>query len=625
MNRSRGSRGYRGLGPWLTHPHNRVSERRGNKAGCKSGTGVLAGRKHKRTASSHRRMLGGSHTRQDTSQYHTTHDIPYIHSQHNTKGIHKPHNISRKRRGAAAFNTVSTHTPYIIPFTRTHYLRPTHAHTNARLTTYTQPSQHPLWIPMHGFLVAGIGIEQADESLGLIPPRVQGQLHIHKPHHRHTRTHSKQAVSVGFAFTNPSQDIHTTCTDTFRVDTHSHPHYKRKGTAKAQHSRYTHIHTRHTVSKGFTFAHPGQDTHKQIGYNIPQEPMRFIGQCNKPRQRSSTGVMHTNRPWFRRILAIGEEGRAGARVEHSCYRQGAQVAEDRHKGWTHTGMIPNETPKVKKYKDFLPLHDWLLQHLGGRQRFILYRINMNSSPHPRCDLERNNWFIENCPGEINRWEKAIYRILEQAFQNFKPTQYIFHQHRIEHPLGASRVWLSLLEKFQQLEAGITRKQHQTMGKEYQDDARSDAENENDCTYIHARGIQLEQVSPVHFIKSSMSPAHLHMRLSWRNMVCHAHASKMLLSKRWKYLLKRRSHRRRMDVRLRPCREDMSPSHRSPLDRYADTPPTRWTRKPREAGVIYGNETTIEETPFIIPLKSFRVHSLQESEIRVVVRYDRYHC
>ena len=244
MNRSRGSRGYRGLGPWLTHPHNRVSERRGNKAGCKSGTGVLAGRKHKRTASSHRRMLGGSHTRQDTSQYHTTHDIPYIHSQHNTKGIHKPHNISRKRRGAAAFNTVSTHTPYIIPFTRTHYLRPTHAHTNARLTTYTQPSQHPLWIPMHGFLVAGIGIEQADESPGLIPPRVQGQLQqknrtgilrvdIHsqryyrrrgsaEAHHRHTRTHTTQAVSDGFAFTNPSQIIHEAHTHARRAYTHTH-------------------------------------------------------------------------------------------------------------------------------------------------------------------------------------------------------------------------------------------------------------------------------------------------------------------------------------------------------------------------------------------------------------------
>jgi hypothetical protein len=226
-------------------------------------------------------------------------------------------------------------------------------------------------------------------------------------------------------------------------------------------------------------------------------------------------------------------------------------------------MIPKETPKVERYEDFLPLYDWLVQQLGGRQRYILYRINMTSSPQPRIDLERNNWMVTNCPGEIILWEKAIYRVLEQTFQNFKPTQRIFHQHRIEHPLGVSRVWLALLDEFQQqLGADRIRGKHQTMGKEYQDDASPGTEKENDCTYIHTRGTQLEQVAPVHFIKSSMSPAHLHMRLSWRNMVCHAHASKMLLSKRWKYLLKRRSHRRRMDVRLRPCREDMSPSHRS---------------------------------------------------------------
>jgi hypothetical protein len=85
-------------------------------------------------------------------------------------------------------------------------------------------------------------------------------------------------------------------------------------------------------------------------------------------------------------------------------------------------------PKVERYEDFLPLHDWLLQQLGGRQRYILYRINMISSPLPRIDLERNNWMETNCPEEIILWEKAIYRVLEQAFQNFKPTQYIFHQH-----------------------------------------------------------------------------------------------------------------------------------------------------------------------------------------------------
>jgi hypothetical protein len=115
------------------------------------------------------------------------------------------------------------------------------------------------------------------------------------------------------------------------------------------------------------------------------------------------------------------------------------------------------------------------------------------------------------------------------------------------------------------------------------------------SFIHARGTQFEHMAPVHFVKSSMSPAHLQKKQSWWNMVRHAHASKMLLSRRWKYFLKRRSHRRRMDVRLRPRPEDMSPSHRSPLDRYAATPPAMWTRKPWEAGVIYENETIIEET------------------------------
>jgi hypothetical protein len=100
--------------------------------------------------------------------------------------------------------------------------------------------------------------------------------------------------------------------------------------------------------------------------------------------------------------------------------------------------------------------------------------------------------VTNCPGEISLWEGVIYRVLEQAFQNFKPTQYIFHQHRIVHPLSTSRVWLSLLEIFQQqLEVDRIRRKHQSMEKEYQDDARSGTEKKNDCTYIHARGTQLE--------------------------------------------------------------------------------------------------------------------------------------
>ena len=173
--------------------------------------------------------------------------------------------------------------------------------------------------------------------------------------------------------------------------------------------------------------------------------MRFMGWSDKSHEPSSTGVLHTNRPWRRQILSIQGDGKKRARIEHGRYRKGAQITEDRHKGWTNTGMIPNETPKVERYEDFLPFHDWLLQHLGGRQRYIIYRINMTSSPHPRGDLEQNNWMVINCPAEIIRWEKAIYRVLEQALQNFQPTRSIFLQHRIGHPLCASRVWFSLLE------------------------------------------------------------------------------------------------------------------------------------------------------------------------------------
>jgi hypothetical protein len=174
MIRSRGLRGYHSLGcvASFPYPDRRGSERRKavGRTGRYSGTSVLTGRKHEKTASSLRRKLSGLHIRPNT---------PYIHSQYNTKGIHKPHNISSKRKSSATstyHSTVSTHTPYKIPFTYTHdYLLPIHTHTNALLTTYTQPSQHPLWTPTHGLLVADTGIEQADESPGLTPPRVQGQ------------------------------------------------------------------------------------------------------------------------------------------------------------------------------------------------------------------------------------------------------------------------------------------------------------------------------------------------------------------------------------------------------------------------------------------------------------------
>ena len=449
MNRSRGLRGYRSLSSFT--PQKRASERlrKYKKTGRYIGTSVLAGIKHKKTPFSFRRKL---------SRLHTRYDIPYTHTHNNTRGIHKPTVLPIRRKRSAAFtyhSTISTHTPYNIPYT---------------------------------------------------------------------------------------------CTQ--RVYTHSHRKNNRKGSAKAQaykhHIRHTPTHTRHTVSEGFAFTHPSQGTHKHTWSNKSHECMGFMGWSDRsrgPPEPRALGVVHTERPWFRRILPMQGDGKEGARVEHGRYHQWAQITEDRHKGWSNTGMIPNETP-------------------------------------------------------------------------------------LPSPLSASRVWFSLLEKFQkQSETDRIRRKHQTMEEGDRDDDKPYTTEESGGTpspkptFIHARGTQLEHVAPVHFVKSSMSPAHLQRKQSWWNMVRHAHASKMLLSRRWTYFLKRRSHRRRMDVRLRPCQEDMSPSHRSPSDRYAAAPPTIWTRKPREAGVIYENGTIREKTSFVIPLKSFQVQSLQEHELRVVVRYD----
>jgi hypothetical protein len=196
--------------------------------------------------------------------------------------------------------------------------------------------------------------------------------------------------------------------------------------------------------------------------------------------------------------------------------------------------------------------------------------------------------------------------------------------------------LTLLDKFhQQSEADMIRRKHQTMNQKTQEEAHGEprtigeseshyrasqtgpAADEIPTTkplFIHGRGIQLDHVVPIHFVKSSMAPAHLQRKQSWWNTAYHAHASKMLLRRRWTYFLRRRTHRRRMDVQLRPCQKDTTPSHRSPSDRYAATPPTIWIRESREGGVIYRNGTITETTSFDISLESFRVQSLQEHEI-----------
>jgi hypothetical protein len=197
---------------------------------------------------------------------------------------------------------------------------------------------------------------------------------------------------------------------------------------------------------------------------------------------------------------------------------------------------------------------------------------MTSSSHPHRDLESNNWIEQNCPEEIIQWERAIHRILKNAFQNFMPAQYIFLHHRMEHSLCTSRVWFSLLDQFQQqLDDDRIRREHQTMSQETQEQEDGEPHTTEEVKShhrvpqtvpmsnktptptpltIHVRGLHLEHLAPIHFIKTSVSPAHLHLKRSWWSTAYHSHAWKMLLSRRWTYILRRRTHRLRTDVRLR---------------------------------------------------------------------------
>jgi hypothetical protein len=78
-----------------------------------------------------------------------------------------------------------------------------------------------------------------------------------------------------------------------------------------------------------------------------------MGMFNKSHEPSSTGVFHTNLPWFRQILPVQGNGKKGVQIEEARQHRWTQVKEDRHKDWTNTGMIPSEIKKVENYEDFL--------------------------------------------------------------------------------------------------------------------------------------------------------------------------------------------------------------------------------------------------------------------------------
>jgi hypothetical protein len=101
-------------------------------------------------------------------------------------------------------------------------------------------------------------------------------------------------------------------------------------------------------------------------------------------------------------------------------------------------------PALRDPKDLSAFIDYFSQHLGDRHRWLLYRINFSESPEQQLDTASDKtWAKTAGPQEMTLLNNIIYERLQKALQDFAPARPIFWRHRIEHPLSASRVWLSL--------------------------------------------------------------------------------------------------------------------------------------------------------------------------------------
>ncbi len=117
-------------------------------------------------------------------------------NNHNhSKGTHSPQ-IAHTCTHTQGNTPPHTYTPHIHPVLHTH-------------TAHIQPPQHPLWAPTHGFPIAEVGVKQADESLGLTPPHVQGKF-----------KHSKKVYTHGHRKNNRKGSNHTP---------HTYPAYSKGG------------------------------------------------------------------------------------------------------------------------------------------------------------------------------------------------------------------------------------------------------------------------------------------------------------------------------------------------------------------------------------------------------------
>jgi hypothetical protein len=109
-------------------------------------------------------------------------------------------------------------------------------------------------------------------------------------------------------------------------------------------------------------------------------------------------------------------------------------------------------PALRDPRDISAFIDYFSQQLGDRHRWLLYRINFSESPEQQLDTVCDKtWAKKAGPQEMTRLNNIIYERLQKALQDFAPVRPIFWRHRIEHLLSASRVWLSLRDRFRKHE------------------------------------------------------------------------------------------------------------------------------------------------------------------------------
>ena len=179
-------------------------------------------------------------------------------------------------------------------------------------------------------------------------------------------------------------------------------------------------------------------------------------------------------------------------------------------------------------------------------------------------MESNDHEMKHDPKPVGFIEMVAYSILKKTFQDFVPVHHVFLRHQINQSLCASRTWFSLIDRFKiQIRRKETYRENlgmqcpPTQAAPCNQDQRKEQTKTPDTvatspktfpTTIDARGVRMEHLTPVHFLRVSRAPPYLISRETWCNTVSHVHTGKMQLSRRWTYVLNRRAHHLHSEIR-----------------------------------------------------------------------------